>query len=273
MIAMFIPQEYPRRSGEGNPQVGDGMTHSGDMMRNGVDPSDGTLRETSPDPFGDDTPVFHPPATSDQTLGHHWQDPATSQADARRTDLEHIDLTGDDPVAVIANEQGDPVPAMVGAQPHAIDVPAPAAAEQPVIRDLRSTRQTGSPTETNAHYGLGRRWGSQWTNAAQGWVMLPSGQNVWRPVVTTTETLPQWDTDTYLGVVTAEVAVDGSSAAFTSLGETLAKARQLGIEGLTEEAIDRGAHAVIGVTMSYTALGNRLLITLTGTAVTLREKA
>jgi uncharacterized protein YbjQ (UPF0145 family) len=249
------------------------MTHSGDMMRNGVDPSDGTLRETSSDPFGDDTPVFHPPATSDRTLGRHWQDPATSQADARRTDLEHIDLTGDDPVAVIANEQGDPVPAMVGAQPHAMDVPAPAAAEQPVIRDLRSTRQTGSPTETNTHYGLGRRWGSQWTNAAQGWVMLPSGQNVWRPVVTTTETLPQWDTDTYLGVVTAEVAVDGSSAAFTSLGETLAKARQLGIEGLTEEAIDRGAHAVIGVTMSYTALGNRLLITLTGTAVTLREKA
>jgi uncharacterized protein YbjQ (UPF0145 family) len=242
-------------------------------MRNGASSSDSTPWDTSPDPFGDATPAFTAPPAGEQTLQQHWQDPRTSQADARLTDLEHIDLTGDDPVRVVANATEDLVPATVGAQYKPVETSAPAAAEQPIIRDLRSTRGTGATSEPSAHYGLGRRWGSKWTDASQGWVTLPSGQSVWRPVVTTTESLPQWDIDTYLGVVTAEVAVDGSSAAFTSLGETLARARQVGIEGLTEEAIDRGAHAVIGVTMSYTSLGNRLLITLTGTAVTLREKA
>ncbi|VAW09059.1 hypothetical protein MNBD_ACTINO02-2651 [hydrothermal vent metagenome] len=248
------------------------MAHSGDTVRNGVDRTGDASAVPSLDPFGTDTPVFNTGNADERTLQPHWEDPVTSQADGRITDLEHIDLTGDDPVSV-RTTTGDRVPAVVGAHSPTAEASVPAAAEQPIIRDLRSTRQGAATAESNAHYGLGRRWGSQWTDAAQGWVTLASGQSVWRPVVTTTETLPQWDTDTYLGVVTAEVAVDGSSAAFASLGETLARARQVGIEGLTEEAIDRGAHAVIGVTMSYTALGNRLLITLTGTAVTLREKA
>jgi len=72
--------------------------------------------------------------------------------------------------------------------------------------------------------------------------------------------------------VTAEVAVETPGTDLRQVGATLAKGRQVGIEGLVEEAGERGAHAIIGVDMRYTPLGNRLLITLTGTAVTLREK-
>ena len=95
---------------------------------------------------------------------------------------------------------------------------------------------------------------------------------VWRPIVATTGSLPQWDIDTYLGVVTAEVAVATPGGDTRLLGETLAKARQVGIGGLTDEAVERGAHAVLGVTLSYTSIDHSLLLTITGTAVTLRER-
>ncbi len=90
--------------------------------------------------------------------------------------------------------------------------------------------------------------------------------------MTTTDQLATWDVDTYLGVVTAEVAVEAAGSDFRQLGSTLARGRHIGIEGLVEEAIERGAHAVVGVGMQYTPIGDRLLMTITGTAVTLREK-
>lgn len=95
---------------------------------------------------------------------------------------------------------------------------------------------------------------------------------MWRPVVATTEDLAVWDVRTYLGIVTAEVAVEAHGGDFKQLGTTLTRAREMGVEGLVEEAISRGAHAVVGVDMAYTAIGGRLLITVTGTAVTLKEK-
>jgi uncharacterized protein YbjQ (UPF0145 family) len=92
-------------------------------------------------------------------------------------------------------------------------------------------------------------------------------------VVTTTQQLANWDVHTYLGVVTAEVAVEAPGGDLRQVGATLARGRQVGLEGLVDEAIERGAHAVIGVTMQYTSIGSRMLITMTGTAVTLQEKA
>jgi uncharacterized protein YbjQ (UPF0145 family) len=90
--------------------------------------------------------------------------------------------------------------------------------------------------------------------------------------VATTEDLAVWDVRTYLGIVTAEVVVEAQGGDFKQLGTTLTRAREMGVEGLVEEAIGRGAHAVVGVDMTYTAIGGRLLITVTGTAVTLKEK-
>jgi uncharacterized protein YbjQ (UPF0145 family) len=145
-----------------------------------------------------------------------------------------------------------------------------------VVVDLRpdSDRIPGPmPAVREADYGLGRRWGVDWQRSAQGWITAADGRATWRPVVTTTQELAKWDVHTYLGVVTAEVAVEAPSGDLRQVGATLAKGRQVGVEGLVEEAVERGAHAVIGVTMQYTPIGTRMLITMSGTAVTLQDKS
>ena len=148
--------------------------------------------------------------------------------------------------------------------------------EPHVVVDLRpdADRIPGPmPAVRETDYGLGRRWGAEWQRSAQGWVTGPDGRATWRPVVSTTQELANWDVHTYLGVVTAEVAVEAPGGDLRQVGATLAKGRQVGIEGLVDEAVERGAHAVVGVTMQYTPVGTRMLITLSGTAVTLQEKA
>ena len=148
--------------------------------------------------------------------------------------------------------------------------------EPHVVVDLRpdADRIPGPmPAIRETDYGLGRRWGAEWQRSAQGWVTGPDGRATWRPVVSTTQELANWDVHTYLGVVTAEVAVEAPGGDLRQVGATLAKGRQVGIEGLVDEAVERGAHAVVGVTMQYTPVGTRMLITLSGTAVTLQEKA
>lgn len=145
-----------------------------------------------------------------------------------------------------------------------------------VVVDLRpdADRIPGPmPAVRETDYGLGRRWGAEWQRSAQGWVTGADGRAMWRPVVTTTQQLANWDVHTYLGVVTAEVAVEAPGGDLRQVGATLAKGRQVGIEGLIDEAVERGAHAVVGVTMQYTPVGSRMLITMSGTAVTLQEKA
>ena len=155
------------------------------------------------------------------------------------------------------------------------DVAEPPTTEEPIhmVVDLRPTvEKPPLPARPTADYGLGNRWGAAWHAAAQGWVRTADGGAAWRPVVATTDDLPKWDIGTYLGVVTAEVAVEAHGGDFRQLGATLARGRQVGMDGLVEEAIERGAHAVIGVDMTYTPIGERLLITITGTAVTLRQR-
>ena len=141
-----------------------------------------------------------------------------------------------------------------------------------LVVDLRAKALPASTGDASSNYGLGTSWGSNWRDSAQGWVPDHYGAAMWRPVVATTEDLAVWDVRTYLGIVTAEVAVEAHGGDFKQLGATLTRAREMGTEGLVEEAIARGAHAVIGVDMTYTAIGGRLLITVTGTAVTLKEK-
>ena len=154
--------------------------------------------------------------------------------------------------------------------------PQPPEAKPHVVVDLRpdADRIPGPmPAIREPDYGLGRRWGAEWQRSAQGWVTGADGRATWRPVVSTTQELSSWDVHTYLGVVTAEVAVEAPGGDLRQVGATLAKGRQVGIEGLVDEAVERGAHAVIGVTMQYTPVGTRMLITMSGTAVTLQEKA
>ena len=144
------------------------------------------------------------------------------------------------------------------------------------VMDLRrrpeTTENPGQPAVATAHYGLGTTWGSSWAVSTQGWVRAQDGTVIWRPIVTTTQQLDLWDIDRYLGLVTAEVAAAVAGVDNYDLGAVLGKAREIGINGLVAEAVERGAHAIIGVTLSYTPMLPRLIVTMTGTAVTLREK-
>lgn len=176
-----------------------------------------------------------------------------------------VDLT-DERLTATPDESRD-AGAVGGAEQPGIAMPEdqPAAAQTDVSA-------TGTGLAPRAHFGLGATWGSRWAASTQGWVRAEDGTVVWRPIVTTTEQLDLWDIDRYLGVVTAEVAASVEKVGDRDLGAVLIKAREMGTRGLVNEAIERGAHAVIGVTLSYTPVGSRLLVTITGTAVTLREK-
>lgn len=126
-------------------------------------------------------------------------------------------------------------------------------------------------------------WGELWRDSVQGWVRIDDGTKVWRPIVTTTTTVPNWEIDTNLGIVTGESAcaveseglgnmvdsIDGNDA----IRKILERDRGLAQDSMVREAVARGAHAVIGVTLDYTFLGECLILTVTGTAVTLRNAA
>lgn len=113
----------------------------------------------------------------------------------------------------------------------------------------------------------------EWTGAAQGWVDRGPSGAAWRPVVTTAGDVPQWEIDTYLGVLAGESAVESHLSDTTLLGAALAEGRDVSMQGLIEAAVTRGAHAVVGVNLDYTQIGGRLIVTTSGTAVTLRERS
>lgn len=124
-------------------------------------------------------------------------------------------------------------------------------------------------------------WGDLWRESIQGWVREADGTKVWRPIVTTTTSVPNWDIDSNLGMVTGEsaCAIDGSrlgalletAAGADTLARELADDRRMAEDAMVREAVARGAHAVIGVNLDYTPLGECLIVTATGTAVTLRS--
>ena len=114
----------------------------------------------------------------------------------------------------------------------------------------------------------------------QGWVRDETGTKIWRPIVTTTTAVPNWEIDTNLGMVTGEsaCAIDEerlgllleSAPGGASLRRELAEDRQAAEAAMVGDAVARGAHAVIGVKLDYTPVGDCLIVTATGTAVTLR---
>lgn len=123
-------------------------------------------------------------------------------------------------------------------------------------------------------------WGDLWRNSVQGWVRQDDGTKIWRPIVTTTTTVPNWEIDTNLGMVTGESACAVESEGVRAMVEDrdgnvalrriLERDRAAAADGMVAEAVARGAHAVIGVDLDYTFLGECLIVTATGTAVTLR---
>jgi uncharacterized protein YbjQ (UPF0145 family) len=154
------------------------------------------------------------------------------------------------------------------------DPPAPSTPGE-LVFDMRPAEGFGGPSPRPADepdYGLGRSWGSAWEWATQGWVDENTDKPTWRPVVSTTDALSNWDVDTYLGVVSGDAGVR-DTADTSLLGGALARARRLALDTLVEAALARGAHGVVGVDLRYTSAGRRVIVTATGTAVTLRRRS
>lgn len=112
----------------------------------------------------------------------------------------------------------------------------------------------------------GVEWGARWHESAQGWVEDASGQATWRPIVTTAASLSEWEVDTYLGIVVGDAPVSTGAPMDTAM----ALSRQQAVRLMVDEALARGAHAVIGVALSVNDIGSVPLATATGTAVTLK---
>lgn len=152
--------------------------------------------------------------------------------------------------------------------------PPPKETEEAIVIDLRprelATRGP-APDRSGESFGLGSSWGATWKWAAQGWVEDEGGRPQWRPVVTTTGDLPKWDVHTYLGIVAGEAAVGGVGD-HDDLGDALEEARRRALDNLIEEAVNRGAHAVVGVRVSYTPAEGLVIVSAIGTAATLQDR-
>lgn len=107
-------------------------------------------------------------------------------------------------------------------------------------------------------------------------------------LTSTTDMLEGFEITGYLGLVTGEAVlganilrdivgtvtdyVGGRSAAYE---EVLEQARKEAVEEMTDRARLLGADAVVGAALDYETIGSRgamLMVTVSGTAVTLRKK-
>lgn len=111
-------------------------------------------------------------------------------------------------------------------------------------------------------------WGIKWTESRQGWIDDESGQQMWRPIVTTSQELSDFAIDEYLGVVFGDTTV--SLATASSLA--IADARNAASQAMVSEAMTRGAHAVIATSITVQTVGDNVLVSSSGTAVALKAK-
>ena len=63
--------------------------------------------------------------------------------------------------------------------------------------------------------------------------------------------------------------VGGRSAAYE---EELGKARRIALDELGQRAVAQGANAVVGVDLDYEVINNMLMVSASGTAVTVRRR-
>ena len=119
-----------------------------------------------------------------------------------------------------------------------------------------------------------------WGGAARGNV----GGDAGAMVVTTTPTVEGRPVRAYHGIVTGETIlganifrdvfagirdiVGGRSAAYE---QSLAQARETAIGEMMARARDLGGNAVVGVDLDYEVINNMLMVSASGTAVTIAE--
>ncbi len=196
--------------------------------------------------------------------------PASGLSPEEAAVLEELDITPDPTWLTTAAPAAAPPAIPERAEP----VAAPTARSEGLVADLQPANWRSGPAVERLDrpdYGLGRHWGATWQWTAQGWVDRDGPNPTWRPVVSTTGEISNWEHDTYLGVVTGQAAVRWTADA-TMLGRALAEGRETAMQGMVDAGVARGAHAVVGVDVSYTEVEATVLVTATGTAVTLRER-
>ncbi len=154
------------------------------------------------------------------------------------------DVPVEEPAAEMAHE---PMPEIEIAEP---DAGEPASEVEESVSEIEP-----EPVE----------WGSRWQESAQGWVEDEQGRSTWRPIVTTSPLLSEWKIDTYLGVVTADVVLGAGP-----IETEMAGGRTAAMRAIINDAMARGAHAVVGVTTTVSPVGTATVLTATGTAVTLK---
>ncbi len=151
-----------------------------------------------------------------------------------------------------------------GASPHTEAVEEP---EDASLEDSAAQAEVDQPPViAPVAVSPGIEWGSRWQETAQGWVD-EAGRTTWRPIVSTSHALAQWDVDTYLGLVSGD-ALASAAAAETGI----ASARAAAVQRMLDDAVARGAHAVVGTSLSMHALPAGILVTAVGTAVTLQTR-
>ncbi len=105
-------------------------------------------------------------------------------------------------------------------------------------------------------------WGVEWEESQQGWV---NGE--WRTIVTTAPALASWSADVYLGVVAGDAVVASTEP------HAIAEARNRAAAAMVAAASARGAHAVLSVSQTILGVGDAMVVSMAGTAVTLIANA
>jgi hypothetical protein len=203
---------------------------------------------------------------------------AIETPDSYLTDLEPIE-PDEDTEAVEPDEDTEPdLDEAVASALSAIETPdndlEPFETEPTIEPDLDEaeasammTMGSDSPDDPGGESSLiespSVAWGSTWSSAAQGWIRQEGGRSTWRPIVTTTSDVGAWEVDTFLGIVSGDATI-------TDAG-TLAGARKAALQSLVDEALSRGAHAVVGVRTSVHEVGRSVVFSAMGTAVTLKN--
>ncbi len=110
-------------------------------------------------------------------------------------------------------------------------------------------------------------WGTRSDDAYEGWVQDDEGVETWRMIITNLSTVAGYDIDEFLGLAVADSLVGSHDV------HAVAGGRRAAIDALTEDGVLRGAHAIVAVTHAVQPIDDQMLVTVSGTAVTLKPTA
>ncbi len=107
-------------------------------------------------------------------------------------------------------------------------------------------------------------WGTRSDDAYEGWVQDDEGVETWRMIITNLPTVAGYEIDEFLGLAVADSLVASHDV------HAVAGGRRAAIDALTEDGVLRGAHAIVAVTHAVQPIDHQMLVTVSGTAVTLK---